>query len=251
MNLISKYLAIGLLSAASVVGLAACGGDNGSGGGTAPSAMSNADLLKAAVSNMKAAKSYTLDVTGVAAGTPITMSGPIDVVNKNSSISLQSGGQSIVMTTILSDTFTSIDGGKTFTKSPATAGGFDSFTAMWTKTKPDDVDKSKDALKDGTPATETIDGAATKHMTADAAALTALNPNSSSAPTAGASSSSGATPTVEGVTGTYDIWVSTDANPTVRQMRLVGKSGGQDSSFTIKWSKINEAVDIKAPPTTP
>ncbi|PZR97997.1 MAG: hypothetical protein DLM69_09125, partial [Candidatus Chloroheliales bacterium] len=99
--------------------------------------------------------------------------------------------------------------------------------------KPADVDKAASALKDANPANDTIDGANTKHITANAQDLSSLS----------SAGSSGA------MTGKIDVWISTDANPTIRQMRVNGTSGGQSLDFTIKWSKINENFNITAPPS--
>jgi LppX_LprAFG lipoprotein len=212
--------------------LAVSGGGDSGGGGGGTTSMSNADLLKAAAANMKAAKSYHLDISGTAAGQAISMNGDIDVAGNKSSLAMSAAGQNISVVTIISDTYLSIDGGKTFTKSSdnsVTSG----FTKMWDSFNPADIDKSASALKDASPPNDTIDGANTKHITANAQDISSLSSTAGSA-----------------MTGTVDIWVSTDANPTVRQMKLNGTSSGQSIDFTAKWSNFNSVPAITAPPTS-
>ncbi len=207
--------------------LAACGGDSGS------TSMSNGDLLKKAAINMKAAKSYNLDVNIDNAGMAVTMNGDIDLANKNSALKMSAAGTNVNMVTVGGENFTSADGGKTYVKGDSgAASATDSFTKMWDSFNAADVDKSASALKDGSPATEKIDGADTKHMTASIKDLSSLAPS-----TGGGSSTD----------GNIDLWISTDANPTVRQMKLSGTNEGKALTATIKWSKINEPVTIKKP----
>ncbi len=220
---------LGALAAIAMVSvmLAACGGDSG---GTS---MSNGDLLKKAAINMKAAKSYNLDVNADTAGMAITMNGDLDLANKNSTLKMSAAGTNINMVAVGGESFTSVDGGKTYVKGDSGASGAtDSFTKMWDGFNAADVDKSASALKDGSPATEKIDGADTKHMTASIKDLSSL------------ASSTGGSGSTE---GNIDLWISTDANPTVRQMKLAGTSDGKPLTATIKWSKINEPVTVKKP----
>ena len=111
------------------------------------------------------------------------------------------------------DYFSSTDGGKTYTKSDASAvPDFSSFYGMWDTINPDDVDKAKDGLKDGTPATEQVDGTDTKHIT-------------------GANKDLGSF--VGGSTdGSLDFWVTTDAKPTIRQLKVTSS----ETNGTFKWS---------------
>lgn len=208
--------------------LAACGGDGGTNAGS-----SNADLLKKAAANMKAAKSYHLDVNAETSGMNITMAADVDVTNKAAAMKVGAMGTNIDMVTVDGKTYQSMDG-KTYSESTSSSG-MESFTGMWDSFKPEDVDKSADKLKDGSPATEKIDGTDTKHMTADIKDLSGL------AAASGGNSTS--------MTGTIDIWVTTDANATVRQMKINGDSGGQKVIATIKWSKINDPVTVKKPET--
>ncbi len=99
---------------------------------------------------------------------------------------------------------------------------------MWDNFNPQDADKA--ALKDGNPATETINGATCKHITAPAQDLASLSNVGGN-----------------GMDGTVDIWVASDG-ANVCQMRIAGTSGGQQGDVTIKWSNINGSFDIQAPP---
>ena len=225
-----RLVGVAILAVTTISSLAACGGAGDAG------TKSNADLLKDAVANMKAAKSYHMDADLTTSGQKVTLNGDVDLATNNLKLSMNAAGQALDVVKVGSDTYTSLDGGTTYTKGEAGAvPDISSFTGMWTTLKPEDIDKAKDALKDGTPATEKIDGADTKHITGDAKELSALSSS------AGASTDQ----------GTIDFWVTTDAKPTVRQMKFVGKdSSGGDISGVFKWSKIDEPVNITAPPTS-
>jgi hypothetical protein len=187
----------------------------------------SADLVKKAVADMKAAKSYHVDLNGTANGAKIGVNADIDLANKKSKLDVDAAGTKISLVMIGGDAYTSMDGGKTFTKGDSMGVGssFDSFTKLWDSIKPEDITGS--TLKDGIPPTEKIDGVDTKHVTTSALAGLA---NSAS-----------------GASGTVDLWVTTDANPIVRQMRVNSSSGGNSGDLTFKWSKINESFDIKPP----
>jgi len=211
--------------------LSACGGDSGGGGTT----KSNADLLKEAAANMKAAKSYTLNADVDQAGQAVKMNGQIDVGNKNMKLDIDSAGQKISMISIGDKVFLSMDGGTTYTDAgdsgAGMVSGFSAFTNMWDSFQADQIDKAKDALKDGNPATEKINGVDTKHITANAKDLSVIG---------------GGT----GEEGTLDLWVSTDAKPYIRQMKIDATSNGQPIKGTFVWDKFNENFDIKAPATS-
>ena len=64
--------------------LSACGGDSGASGGK-----SNADLMKEAAANMKAAKSYVLTADIDQAGQAVKMNGQIDVGNNNTKMDME------------------------------------------------------------------------------------------------------------------------------------------------------------------
>jgi hypothetical protein len=232
-------LASMVLAMLSVLALAACGGTTAN---TAVPAASNGDLFKTAITNMKASKSYHIDLSGTQAGQALTMTGDIDVANNAYKLDIQASGQKISAIQVMSQTYLSTDGGTTYVLDPNNSmAGFSSFTNMWGTASIDQIDAVKAGLKDGTPPDETIDGVDTHHITADSATMNSLN---SSTPTP---SADGSTPTPS--TGTADIWITKDASPIIRRMKLDTTTGGQASNFVINWTKINAPVDIKAPPT--
>lgn len=215
-----------------MLSLAACDSGGGGGGGTS-SGKSNADLLKEAAANMKAAKSYHIVVNGKMGGQEVKMDGDIDITNNKSKLNATAAGQSVSMVVIGGDSYISMDGGTTWTKSPGSgASGMESFTKMWDSFKPEEIDANKDAIKDGTPRDEKIGSDDTRHMTANMKDLKSLNASGSS-----------------DTEGTMDMWVTTSSKPTVRKLQMVGKSSGQDINATIEWSNVDQTVTIEAPPT--
>jgi hypothetical protein len=220
------------LALASVMILGACD----SGGGSNTGGKSNSDLLKEASKNMRELKSYRLDADVSAGGQDVKMKGDIDSANKNLKLEMEAQGQNINVIALGEKAYVSTDGGGTFTEVPAGSSGqltgaVDQFSTMWTQMTDAEIDKVKDQLKDGSPATETIDGKETKHMTGDIKALSAL------------SQATGSTPSE----GTIDIWVDTGSPAYVRQMKIDATTDGQETDGTIKWSNFNETFDIKAP----
>ena len=202
------------------------------GGAGAPAGKSNADLLKEAADNMRAAKSYHMSADFTQGDQQVKYEGDIDLANKNMKLDLTSSGQNISMIQIGQDSYLSLDGGATYTKAPeGSAADLTGIAEIWSSFSDEDVDKAKDALKDGTPPTETIDGTQTKHITANAKDLQSLKTSSSSVDS-----------------GTVDIWITTDSKPTVRQMKFDGTSDGKPLKGTFKWTKINEQFKIEPPP---
>lgn len=228
----ARFAGVVIMLILGAMALSACGGDSGGGGSTTKS---NADLLKEAAANMKAAKSYTLNADVDQAGTAAKLNGQIDVANKNMKLDMDSAGQKVSMISVGDKVFLSMDGGTTYTDAGDSGAGmlagFSSFTNMWDSFQADQIDKAKDALKDGNPATEKINGVDTKHITANAKDLSVMG---------------GGT----GEEGTLDLWVSTDATPYIRQMKIDATSGGQPIKGTFIWDKFNENFDIKAPATS-
>jgi hypothetical protein len=230
MEKIGKVRYIGAIMAAVMLmlTLSACGGDSGGG---ATSSKSNVDLLKEAVTNQKTLKSYHINMNIKQGDATITLSGDVDAANKKFNVIGNLGGQEAAVIK-MSDTevYGSTDKGTTWAKvPPESASSFDSLLAQFNNGKPENVDKAKDDIKDGTPKDDTIDGTATRHMTVDAQKF---------------DPSGNGTGTLE---GTNELWVSTNDKPTLRQLKVVGKDKGQDVAGTITWSKVDEAVTIKAP----
>jgi hypothetical protein len=233
MEKIGKFRYIGVIAVAIMLmlTLSACGGDSGG----ATSGKSNADLLKDAAANMKAAKSYHLLVNASQAGQEVKIDGDIDMGNNKSKLAMAAAGQNINVISIGSDTYASTDGGKTFTKTPAgTDMGMGNFTKLWDNFKPEEIDKAKDALKDGSPKDETLGSDATRHMTANTKDLASLAPSGSSGTT----------------DGTIDMWVTTGSTPTVRKMQIKGTDKGAEVNATLEWTDINKSFAIDAPPVT-
>ena len=236
-NFAKLRLAGVLLSAALLMPvLSACGGggDTPAGPTATPTtpAMSNADLLKAAAANMKEAKSYHIEVDVDQAGNQVKMAGNVDVANNNADLTMTMQKQEIHAIVVGEDAYVATGGGTNFQKAPASMLQLESFTGMWNNFKPEDIDRAAAALKDGTPPTETIDGVTTRHITGDAKELSALTTQGSSATQQ---------------EGTVDLWISTDDEPYIYQMRIDGTSDGNAVKGTFKWSQFNEEFDIKAP----
>ncbi len=76
-----------------------------------------ADLLKQAATNMRAAKSYHIDVDATTAGTHGTLSADLDLAKYNFKISTSTSGHDIQAIMVGSNAYLSSDGGQTFTKS--------------------------------------------------------------------------------------------------------------------------------------
>lgn len=215
--------------------LAACGGDGGSGG---TAAKSNADLLKEGVNNMKNVKTFHLKVDANQAGQDIKLEGDIDVANNKMKLDMTAQGQNVDVIAIGSETYMSTDDGASYTKAPeGTNMGLGSFTDMFKNLKPEDIDKNKDAFKDGTPKEEQMGGVTTRHMTASCKETPAL--------CAGASKDSN---TMQDAV--IDLWVSTDAKPLIYKMQVKGAgTGDQAADGSFEWSKFDEPVTVEAPPT--
>ena len=267
--------------------LAACDGDSEHGGEATPSPtveltgpnanLSNAELLKKAVANMRALKSYHFEFKG---GIPddytmmsqnLRISGDIQLNGKGSRVQIRDAASGIasapnpdkvilevggVDMIILPEErpYESYDGGKMWYRwgvdTPAVyllALFGPPFGSVW---NPDGHVTIKEEtvnrllLKDGTPAVEQIDGPYMRHMVADAKGLEGQESTLLSNLLYGAK--------------TMSFWVSTDATPTVRQMWIEGsnvvhKENRQptDTPYTLtwKWSHFNEDFgEVKPPP---
>lgn len=232
----TRFVSALMVAVMLMVTLAAC--DSGGGGTSnnsgANSGKSNAELLKLAAANMKAAKSYRIDVTAKTGGQDIKMGADLDLGNKKSKVDASMMGQNIVFVAIGDESYASTDGGTTFTKNEAGSSmtlPTDSFTKIWESFKPEEIDKAAAAIKDGTPKDDKVGSDDTRHMTANSKDLGSLS--------AGTSSSEDAV---------VDLWVTTGDKPTVRKMKMVGKSNGVDTTAEIEWTKIDQSFTIDAPP---
>jgi len=226
-NLRLRVVTLALFAAVGLT-LAAC--DSNSSTPTSGPTNSDAELVKQAGVNMKALKSYHIEATGSMSGGDLKISGDIDAGSNNSRLDMSSAGQDLQTVQVGSDNYASSDGGKTFVKGSSAGMNIGGLVRIWDSFNPDSIDKHAANFKDGSPVRETIDGTDTRHITAASSDL-----------------SLGSTGGAASINSTIDLWISTDATPTVRQMKLVGQTGAQGVNLTFKWSHINENFDIKAP----
>ena len=211
------------LVAAPTATTAASTGDNG---GTI--ATGNAGLLQQAAAGMRDLKSYRMDITSEVGGQKSQITADVDVASKSLKMTSVASGYSTVIIVIGDQSWVSADGGKTYTASPGGAAmtqSLDGFINMWkdanmTGTATTDANAG---IKEGSPATEQIDGTDTKHLIVDNSAF---------------SGASG---------GSAEMWITTGANATIRQMKSSVTTSGQTANSTIKWSKLNEDLGIKDP----
>lgn len=201
-------------------------------GGPAPGVQQgeNAVLLKNAVASMQALKSYHFSVLAGNPAQHAEMSGDVDAANNRARLVITGTNGVSNVIVIGGDAYVSENGGG-YTKAALDDLNLDSVLGIWDRFRPEDIDIVGNALKDGSPPMEEIDGVSTKHIAGDAAELNALT---------GAGSDTEQE-------GTVEFWVLTGAEPYVYQMRVDGKSGGKDIDGTFKWSRFNETFDIKPP----
>jgi hypothetical protein len=214
--------------------LAAC--DSG-GGGTTTTSKSNDQLLKEAAKNMRELNAYTLDANIDAAGQAVIMKADIEGLNsgsKNAKMDMEAMGQKIAIIAIGDKLWASTDGGQTYMDASASGsqmtGSIDQLANMWDQLTDAEIDKAKDQLKDGSPATETIDGVNTKHITGNLKDLAALGSGTG------------------GQEGTVEMWIGTDSPSYVRQMKIDATSAGQATKGTMKWLNFNNDFTIDPPP---
>ncbi len=202
----------------------------------------DADLLNRAVANMKVARSFHLETT-VNTPDPRTnlnstdiITRDVDLANQRSDVVRCTNGDCNHTITILTDTYSSKPGSQTFVHGNKGDVSLDGISFIWDNFTPAKVDRIKDVLKPGNPPSEVIDGVVTHRFTISSTDLASV----------------GASLDITGTEGTFDIWVSSDANPTVRQMKFVGRAGfwpfqGRDLNALARWSKFNQPFDIKVP----
>jgi hypothetical protein len=179
---------------------------------------------------MQALKSYHFSALVGVPSQQVEMSGDVDVARHNSSLVI-TGTKSVSNVIVIGGNAYVSEAGAAFTRVSAESLQLDDILGMWGRFKSDDIGKVGAALKEATPATETIEGVSTKHLMGDAAQLNALtNVGSKTEPQ-----------------GTAHFWVSTGGTPYVYQMRVEGTSGSTAINGTFMWSRFNGAFDIKAP----
>ncbi len=198
----------------------------GNGGGGGVTASGNAGLLQQATAGMRDLKSYRMEITSEVGGQKSQTTADIDVANKGLKMTSVAAGYSTVVIVIGDKSWVSADGGKTYTASPggaAMAQSMAGFTNMWQTTGTSATATTDAGIKEGSPATEQIDGTDTKHLVVDNSAFGAAT------------------------AGSAEMWIATGANPTIRQMKSTVTTAGQTAKSTIKWSKFNEDLGIKPP----
>ena len=207
--------------------------------------MSNANLLKKAVINMRKLKSYHLkaDIETVGLVTT-TLEGDLDIANSEYRLEMATGGIEFQVIGINGESYMSADGGA-FTKSLAGASLDESIKELnssWGKLTSQDIETIKDKLHNGTPPTEVINGLDTRHIVGDVVVLKVFN-----------TTSTGSIPNPDSITeGTIELWISTEQTPYVVQMRTDSFNIDMDhkSKGTLTWSNFNEDFDIQAPPVS-
>jgi hypothetical protein len=179
---------------------------------------------------MQALQSYHFSALVGAPAQHVEMSGDVDVTNDRAMLVITSTDKVSNVIVIGRDAYFSEDGGN-YTKAASDNLDLEGMLGIWERFEPEDIDKTRGAIRDGTPSTETLDGVSTKHIVGNAVELNALtNPG-----------------TEAGQEGTVEFWISTGETPYVHQMRVDGKSGSTEITGTFKWSQFNETFDIKAP----
>jgi hypothetical protein len=220
-------LIVVLLSAALLPMLTAClGGDP-----PPDDTRNNANLLRNAVEGMKALKSYHFSAV---TGTPpqqLEMEGDVDVANNRAMLVITDTGRVANVIVVGEDAYVRGAGSEDYSKVGYSDLNLDSVLGMWGRFKTEDVSRTAGALKDATPPKETVEGVSTRHIMGDARELNALT-------------NAGSATEQE---GTVEFWLSTEGDPRIHQMKVAGKSDGEDIAGTFKWSRFNEALDIKAP----
>lgn len=201
-SLVKKFIFLGILVV--VIGLGVTGylilGGNG-------------DQVKAALNNMRSAKSYHAEVT---VGST-TLSGDYDFANNKSKGTVSASGQNVAFVIVGSDDYFSTDGGQNFAHIAGDA------STMQTITTPKDaMTRISDSVNGGSlllanadPPTDTIGSATCKHLTA------------------------------KNSTGNSDVWVATDGSY-VCEIKMSGTAGGT-GDYSIKITNFNAPVDINAP----
>ncbi len=216
---------------------------------TNPTANPNAELLRQAVANMAAMKSYHIENVGNVGGTATSLIGDFDVAGGRYKFTEQYSGagpsQQYQIIILGNDRYEqnliAANASYIHDSSGKSDPAASSLTQMWVSIKPADLDKAALNFMVGDPASESIDGADTRHFTAPGDSLPSLNfiPNP--------------------ITSTVELWISTDTNPTVRQMRLSGQikadaatgNAAANSGFkvVVKWSNFNANFNIQPPVT--
>lgn len=205
------------------------------GGSTTPTPTvptnANADLLKKAIANMMQLKSYYISATVDGSKPTSELSGEVDVSGNKSRLAVNNGGTKLEVISVGRTAYISENSSPGYRSAPVDDLNLDDILGIWQRFKPEDIDKTADSLKDGTPATETIDGVFTKHIVGDAAELNAVTDPGN----------------VTGQVGSVEFWISPGETPYVHRMKVDIRTPGEETTGTFNWSRFNETFDIKAP----
>lgn len=240
-----KRIVTVLIGALIVAALVACDLNVRAENGTpTPVAANSADLattadiakLKDAVTNTKGANSFHLE-TNVNIVDSIVRD--VDRANNRSVYTRCTAYNGVCsrVTTIMTDTYSTKDGGASFTKGDKGDVGMDSLNYIWDQLTPEKIDKANGVLRIGNPAAaETFTGTTTIHYTIIASDMARI----------------ASALDLPQTNGTFDIWITDEEKPVVLQMSFNGRSGfwpfdGKDLIAVARWSKINEPVSIEAP----
>ena len=142
------------------------------------------------------------------------------------------------VTTILTDTYTTTDGGQTFKKGDKGSVGMDALNFVWNNLTPEKLDMARGVLRVGIPAhPDTFGGVTSRHYTVASADLANVAPSLE----------------IPGTDGTFDIWITEGEDPVVLQVSFVGRAGfnpfeDKDLIASARWSKINQPITIEPPP---
>lgn len=196
---------------------------------------STAGMVQQAVNNMKALKSYHLDITTTdgAGKTTATTSADVDAANNRLKLDTTESGQTTSVLVVSDTTYVSTDGGKTYSANPdgvRFAAPVQAFVKMWSNYNPSDADKAKVKVA----GSDQINGVAAQHLSADIYNLGGIGLTVNN--TKGAN-----------VTGTIELWVAATNPPTIPQMRCTTVINRVFTIIMLKWSKLNAAVNIVAP----
>lgn len=204
---------------------------------------SNDDLIREAARNMREAKSYSYKADIFQPNMSFKIKADLDLDGRKSRTDIEGSLYGSILDLQMiersNSMYTSASDGKAWARTSRSTGSLtflltltDPIAEVWTEMADDEVEEAIVHLRDGSPAIEQVDGVTTKHMTGDIMRFPAF------AGIIGGHTAS------EGV---VDVWISTDSPSYVRRMQISGKSGRENISGSIVWSRFDEVFDIPRP----
>jgi hypothetical protein len=178
---------------------------------------------------MRELKSFRMDTIVASAEQIATQTFDIDVEKQELRLEARGPGEQVNIIVVGKDSWTSTDGGKTYSADAASeskAEGFRPLIDEWRTGDITGVATAPRAIKDGTPPMVTIDGVETKHYVIDNKDFAGVG---------------------LGTAGTVEFWITPGSNPTVRQEKTTIFVGAVATISTTKWSKFNEDFAISVP----